>query len=99
MPSAFAMKTGEAHWETLLRCRAIENQCFVVAAAQVQRHARSACHLVCMIIFQRICSLPHAPLSRQPRAAPDAPIALNVTGGPAQHRREQAVFVGPRDGV
>ena len=34
VPSAFAMKTGEAHWETLLRCRAIENQCYVVAAAQ-----------------------------------------------------------------
>jgi len=38
MPSAFAMKTGEAHWETLLRCRAIENQCYVVAAAQVGQH-------------------------------------------------------------
>ena len=38
MPSAFAMKTGEAHWETLLRCRAIETQCYVVAAAQVGQH-------------------------------------------------------------
>lgn len=32
------MKTGEAHWETLLRCRAIECQCYVVAAAQVGQH-------------------------------------------------------------
>ena len=38
MPSAFAMKTGEAHWETLLRCRAIETQCYVVAAAQAGLH-------------------------------------------------------------
>jgi predicted amidohydrolase len=32
------MKTGEAHWETLLRCRAIECQAYVVAAAQVGQH-------------------------------------------------------------
>lgn len=38
VPSAFAMKTGEAHWETLLRCRAIETQCYVIAAAQVGQH-------------------------------------------------------------
>jgi predicted amidohydrolase len=38
VPSAFAMKTGEAHWETLLRCRAIETQCYVFAAAQVGQH-------------------------------------------------------------
>ena len=38
MPSAFAVKTGEAHWETLLRCRAIETQCYVVAAAQAGQH-------------------------------------------------------------
>lgn len=38
MPSAFTMETGEAHWEPLLRARAIECQCFVVAAAQAGRH-------------------------------------------------------------
>ncbi|CAK0866860.1 unnamed protein product [Prorocentrum cordatum] len=38
VPSAFAMRTGEAHWELLLRCRAIETQCYVLAAAQVGRH-------------------------------------------------------------
>lgn len=31
VPSAFTVPTGEAHWEVLLRARAIENQCFVVA--------------------------------------------------------------------
>jgi deaminated glutathione amidase len=34
VPSCFTFPTGEAHWEALLRARAIENQCFVIAAAQ-----------------------------------------------------------------
>ncbi|HXC52110.1 MAG TPA: carbon-nitrogen hydrolase family protein [Candidatus Limnocylindrales bacterium] len=34
MPSAFTKPTGQAHWEPLLRARAIENQCFVVAPNQ-----------------------------------------------------------------
>ena len=34
-PSAFTVKTGMAHWEALLRARAIESQCYVIAAAQV----------------------------------------------------------------
>lgn len=38
VPSAFACKTGKAHWETLMRCRAIECQCYVIAAAQVGLH-------------------------------------------------------------
>ncbi len=38
VPSAFTQKTGEAHWEVLLRARAIENQCYVVAAGQVGQH-------------------------------------------------------------
>ncbi|XP_051756215.1 deaminated glutathione amidase [Ctenopharyngodon idella] len=37
-PSAFTVATGEAHWEVLLRARAIETQCFVMAAAQVGAH-------------------------------------------------------------
>src|ERR1700731_623802 len=37
-PSAFTRKTGEAHWHTLLRARAIENGCFVFAAAQAGMH-------------------------------------------------------------
>ncbi|HEY4973585.1 MAG TPA: carbon-nitrogen hydrolase family protein, partial [Steroidobacteraceae bacterium] len=39
MPSAFTVPTGRAHWETLLRARAIENLSYVVAAAQWGRHA------------------------------------------------------------
>lgn len=38
-PSAFTVPTGAAHWETLLRARAIEAQCWVVAAAQVGWHS------------------------------------------------------------
>jgi predicted amidohydrolase len=38
VPSAFTRKTGEAHWHTLLRARAIENGCFVFAAAQTGLH-------------------------------------------------------------
>ncbi|KAK7102718.1 hypothetical protein V1264_020900 [Littorina saxatilis] len=37
-PSAFTQTTGMAHWEVLLRARAIENQCYVVAAAQTGKH-------------------------------------------------------------
>ena len=39
VPSAFTYETGQAHWETLLRARAIENQVFVVAPAQSGKHA------------------------------------------------------------
>jgi len=38
VPSAFTYATGKAHWDVLLRARAIENQCFVVAANQGGRH-------------------------------------------------------------
>ncbi|XP_060530672.1 nitrilase and fragile histidine triad fusion protein NitFhit [Cylas formicarius] len=37
-PSAFTHVTGKAHWEILLRARAIETQCYVVAAAQYGKH-------------------------------------------------------------
>ncbi len=39
VPAAFTVPTGRAHWETLLRARAIENLCYVVAAGQWGRHA------------------------------------------------------------
>ncbi|MDO9449075.1 MAG: carbon-nitrogen hydrolase family protein [Rugosibacter sp.] len=38
VPAAFTETTGRAHWEILLRARAIENQCYVVAAAQGGLH-------------------------------------------------------------
>ena len=41
VPSAFLEKTGYAHWEPLLRARAIENQCYVVAAGWAVETIRS----------------------------------------------------------
>ncbi|MDQ1658011.1 MAG: deaminated glutathione amidase [Cryptosporangiaceae bacterium] len=38
VPAAFMAHTGRDHWEVLLRARAIENQCYVVAAAQIGDH-------------------------------------------------------------
>jgi len=41
VPSAFTVPTGSDHWEVLLRARAIENQCFVLASAQFGEHSPS----------------------------------------------------------
>lgn len=38
LPAAFTETTGRAHWETLLRTRAIENQCYLLASAQGGQH-------------------------------------------------------------
>jgi len=51
VPSAFTAVTGKAHWEPLLRARAIENQAFVIAAGQVGTHATgTASHGRSMIV-------------------------------------------------
>ena len=42
VPAAFNPTTGAAHWEVLLRARAIENGCFVLAPAQTGHHAEAA---------------------------------------------------------
>ncbi len=39
IPAAFTETTGKAHWETLIRARAIENQCYVLSSAQGGYHA------------------------------------------------------------
>lgn len=41
VPSAFTLHTGKDHWEVLLRARAIENTCYVIAPAQVGRHSEN----------------------------------------------------------
>ncbi|HUW98529.1 MAG TPA: carbon-nitrogen hydrolase family protein [Acidiferrobacter sp.] len=38
LPAAFTVPTGQAHWDVLVRARAIENSCYVIASAQVGRH-------------------------------------------------------------
>lgn len=51
VPSAFTAFTGQAHWETLLRARAIENQAYIVAADQYGKSAKSfECHGHSMIV-------------------------------------------------
>ncbi len=39
VPSAFTLHTGKDHWEPLLRARAIENLCYVLAPGQFGRHS------------------------------------------------------------
>lgn len=41
VPAAFTWETGRAHWESLLRARAIENQCFIIAANQGGQHSKT----------------------------------------------------------
>lgn len=51
VPSAFTAFTGQAHWETLLRARAIENQTYIIAADQYGKSAKSfECHGHSMIV-------------------------------------------------
>ncbi|XP_069356653.1 nitrilase and fragile histidine triad fusion protein NitFhit isoform X2 [Maniola hyperantus] len=50
-PSAFTYATGLAHWHIILKARAIENQCYVIAAAQTGNHnakRRSFGHALCV---------------------------------------------------
>lgn len=42
IPSCFLPETGAVHWLPLLKARAIENQCYVVAAAQVGEHSKES---------------------------------------------------------
>jgi predicted amidohydrolase len=51
VPAAFMLHTGRDHWEVLLRARAIENQCYVVAAGQIGDHEpRRTCFGRSMIV-------------------------------------------------
>ncbi len=51
VPSAFTMETGKDHWEVLLRARAIENQVYVLAAAQCGSHPPGhACYGNSMVV-------------------------------------------------
>jgi nitrilase len=60
MPAAFTYTTGRAHWEVLLRARAIENQCYVLAAAQGGIHPngrRTWGHSMLVDPWGEICSV------------------------------------------
>jgi len=64
VPAAFTRPTGEAHWHALLTARAIENQCFVMAAAQTGTHpgarATYGHSLVCGPWGEILAELPEA---------------------------------------
>lgn len=49
-PANFTYTTGEAHWESILRCRAIENGCYIVAAAQCGEKPRFRAYGNSMIV-------------------------------------------------
>jgi deaminated glutathione amidase len=65
IPSAFTAYTGRAHWETLVRARAIENLVFVIAAAQTGRHPNGReTHGDSMVVNpwgEVLTRLPHGP--------------------------------------
>lgn len=59
LPAAFTYTTGRAHWEILLRARAIENQCYVLASAQGGQHPngrRTWGHSMLIDPWGEICS-------------------------------------------
>lgn len=84
VPSAFAPQTGRDHWEVLLRARAIENQCFVVAPAQWGRHSpKRASHGRAAIVD---------PWGTLLAMAPDHPCAVLADCDLAQQDRIRAAF-------
>ncbi len=64
-PSAFAVQTGMAHWQVLLRARAIENLCYVIAADQVGEHCKNLVSYGKSMIVDPwgkvLCQLPDGP--------------------------------------
>ncbi|MBQ7528942.1 carbon-nitrogen hydrolase family protein [bacterium] len=50
LPAAFTEKTGRDHWETLLKARAIENQCYIIAANQSGAPGKGLSRLGCSLI-------------------------------------------------
>lgn len=98
-PSAFTDVTGEAHWESLLRARAIENQCYVIAAAQVGRHNdKRLSHGRSLIIDPWGKILAELPRYRQDQTADyaTATISRSVT---AAVRKKMPVFDHRREDV
>jgi len=76
VPAAFTGPTGRAHWEVLLRARAIENQCFVAAAAQAGFHPNGReTYGDSMVVdyWGRV-------LRRRPRGTGVVTVALDVAG-------------------
>jgi predicted amidohydrolase len=94
IPSAFRERTGRDHWEVLLRTRAIENQCYVVAANQVGTDGRGVSYFGRSMIVD--------PWGIVLACAPDEPgfvLAPIETGRQDQLRRDMPVLHRRRDDV
>ena len=94
IPSAFRERTGRDHWEVLLRTRAIENQCYVVAANQVGTDGRGVSYFGRSMIVD--------PWGIVLACAPDEPgyaLALIETERQDRLRRDMPVLQRRRDDV
>lgn len=94
VPAAFTVPTGAAHWEVLLRARAIETQCYVIAAAQASRawswrRYRWSSKATVQMELESVFSSDHWELAR-PRGSPSR---ARSAGRPAQRH---AGVVWPR---
>jgi len=99
VPAAFTERTGKAHWEVLLRARAIENLAYVVAPAQVGLHAPGrASHGQALIADpwgMLLAQVPDGPgvalaeldFERQERLRRELPALRNARLAPLAHRR------------
>jgi len=76
IPANFTQRTGRDHWEVLVRARAIENQCFVVAPDQCGRNPQTTCR-------SHGHSLAVGPWGEVLASVGDEPAALHVTLDPA----------------
>lgn len=84
LPAAFTRRTGQAHWHTLLRARAIENLCYVVAAAQAGEHPGGR------LTYGH--SLVVGPWGEILAEAPEGPGVVTATVDPAYLQRLRAQF-------
>ena len=75
IPSNFTQRTGRDHWETLIRARAIENQCFVLAPDQCGANPHTRCR-------SHGHSLAFGPWGELLATAADEPTVLRVTLDP-----------------
>lgn len=83
VPAAFTAHTGEAHWHLLLRARAIEEQAWVVAAAQWGRHNEKRESYGHTLIVD-----PWGAIAGE-RAEGDGVVTVTLTGAEVERRRTQ----------
>lgn len=99
VPAAFTRVTGEAHWEILLRARAIENQCYILAPAQVGRHGvtrRTWGHSMAVDAWGTVLAQnPDAVSTLRIKVTPGSLKSIRSQMPVAQHNRFQPALVNP----